>query len=188
MAKKENTAFKMKFIERLASRLDIPYKTADLIYDTYGVIVLELLEEYDRVKALDFLYVEKRMTTKKKMINVQRGEEIETTPKLKLHSTISRNCKDWQDAQVIVEKYREEEEQRRLHELQIEQEQKEREAQLELERKQRERERKKQQRKAKRSKRKEQEAIRRLIKYEEMFQAEEAKKYQKELDRRRKGK
>ena len=83
----------MKFIERLASRLDIPYKTADLIYDTYGVIVLELLEEYDRVKALDFLYVEKRMTTKKKMINVQTGEEIETTPKLKLHSTISRNCK-----------------------------------------------------------------------------------------------
>ena len=188
MAKKENTAFKMKFIERLASRLDIPYKTADLIYDTYGVIVLELLEEYDRVKALDFLYVEKRMTTKKKMINVQTGEEIETTPKLKLHSTISRNCKDWQDAQLIVEKYREEEEQRRLHELQIEQEQKEREAQLELERKQRERERKKQQRKAKRAKRKEQEAIRRLIKYEEMFQAEEAKKYQKELDRRRKGK
>ena len=158
MNKKENTAFKMKFIERLASRLDIPYKTADLIYDTYGVIVLELLEEYDRVKALDFLYVEKRMTTKKKMINVQTGEEIETTPKLKLHSTISRNCKDWQEAQ------------------------------LEPERKQRERERKKQQRKAKRSKRKEQEAIRRLIKYEEMFQAEEAKKYQKELDRRRKGK
>ena len=83
-----------------------------------GVIVLELLEEYDRVKALDFLYVEKRMTAKKKMINVQTGEEIETTPKLKLHSTISRNCKDWQDAQLIVEKYREEEEQRRLHELQ----------------------------------------------------------------------
>ena len=138
MNKKENTAFKMKFIERLASRLDIPYKTADLIYDTYGVIVLELLEEYDRVKALDFLYVEKRMTTKKKMINVQTGEEIETTPKLKLHSTISRNCKDWQDAQVIVEKYREEEEQRRLHELQIEKEREEREAQLELERKQRE--------------------------------------------------
>ena len=78
------------------------------------------------------------MTTKKKMINVQTGEEIETTPKLKLHSTISRNCKDWQDAQVIVEKYREEEEQRRLHELQIEKEREEREAQLELERKQRE--------------------------------------------------
>lgn len=188
MSKKENTAFKMKFIECLASRLDIPYKTADLIYDTYGVIVLELLEEYDRVKALDFLYVEKRMTTKKKMINVQTGEEIETTPKLKLHSTISRNSKDWEDAQAIVEKYREEEENRRLYELQVEKEREEREAQIELERKLREKERKKQQRKNRKAKRKEQEAIRRLIKYEEMFHAEESKKYQRELDRRKKGK
>ena len=70
-SKIENTAFKMKFIERLATRLDIPYKVADLIYDTYGVVVLEMLDEgYDRIKVLDFLFVEKRLSPQKKMVDV----------------------------------------------------------------------------------------------------------------------
>lgn len=184
----ENTAFKMKFIERLASRLDIPYKTASLIYDTYGVIVLEMLEEeYDRVKVMDFLFVEKRLSPQKKMIDVQTGEEIETKPKAKLYCSISRRSKDWDDAWRHVEEYREEEERRRLYELQVEKEYEEKQAQIELERKQREKERKNQKRKANKQKRKEREALRRLIKYEEMFHANETKKYQQELNKRKRG-
>lgn len=184
-SKIENTAFKMKFIERLAIRLDIPYKVADLIYDTYGVVALELLDEgYDRVKVLDFLFIEKRLSPQKKMIDVQTGEEIETTPKAKLYCSISRRSKDWDDAWRHVEEYREQEERRKLYEMQVAKEREQKELEKELQRK----ERKKQRRKINKRKRREQQALRRLIKYEEMFHANETKKYQQELTKRKRGK
>lgn len=188
-SKVESTAFKMKFIERLALRLDIPYKVASLIYDTYGVVALEMLNEgYDRVKVMDFLFVEKRYSPKKKMINVHTGEEIETVPKAKLYCSISRRSKNWDDAWKNVEEYYEQEERRKLYEVQVQKEQEAKQLQKELERKQREKERKKKKRKANKRRRREQQALRRLIKYEEMFHTNETKKYQKELERRKRGK
>ena len=88
------------------------------------------------------------------------------------------------DVQKHGEGYKEQEERRKLYEMQVAKEREQKELEKELQRK----ERKKQRRKINKRKRREQQALQRLIKYEEMFHVNETKKYQQELTKRKRGK
>ena len=119
------------FIRRLAKELGVSLETAREIYDGMTAVAVELLDEYDTVKPLAFVTVERKEVESKEYRNPQTGEVCVSRAKSKIKASVSRHYSEYDNAYELVDK-RKEKQERREHRKQI------RKAQLEQERKEKE--------------------------------------------------
>ena len=164
MAKK--TCSQNEFVRALSKRLNVTYEVADFIYRTYGVVGLEMMEEYDSLKVTPYIFLERKVVP---------SRQYETTEdKDKLSARVSHSNKDYSQALRHIESYEE-----LLAKGEIVQKQKEQQR-LEREEKLRKQKRNTKARVAKKD------AMERLVKYEVIFNKEEQRKYNRELAKRSK--
>ena len=64
------------FIRRLAKELGVSLENAREVYEAMTVVAVELLDEYDTVKPLTFVTVERKEVESKEYRNPQTGENI----------------------------------------------------------------------------------------------------------------
>lgn len=171
------------FIRKLAKELDVTLETARHIYDTMTVVTVELLDEYDSVKPINFVDVERELTKEKTRYNPHTGEIDVVQPKDKIKASISRHYKEYDKVHEFVDRHEDKLERQKIREVQLEEERKELE---ELKRKQRRNQRRRTHyRKMKERQRRR--ATERLIEEEMMIEQEEKRQYEKDLRKRLKG-
>lgn len=124
-----------ELIKALAKELGVTKDVARYIYDTLGAVVIELLEEYDSIKALPMMKIERYETLPRKMKNLQTGEIECSVPREKLYGNVLEAYDSMDKAHVFVERHEEVKRMEELHEQQLEHE---RQMALEEEQKQKE--------------------------------------------------
>lgn len=175
------------FIRKLATELDTTLEKARYIYETMTVVTAELLEEYDTVKPLTFVEVERQQTEEKNRYNPNTGEIEVVEPKDKVKTTVPRNYKEYDSVHKIVDKREERLERQNIRNAQLEQEREERRKEVEeYKRKQRRNKRRRTRAKVAKDRRR-QAAIERLIEEEMRIAKEEKRQYEKDLRRRLRG-
>ena len=183
----ENPCPQDVLVRELANKLDVTMDVAKYIYDVYTVACVELLQDYDCVKVLPFVFLERKMSTPKKMYNVQTGEICMTEPKDTLKARVTAGCKEYEDTSKYIERHEERMEKRALYEAQVEQE---REEAKRLREEEKRRQRKKNARKTKAKRKREKikrRAMEMLAEDEMRLHQEEQRRYHRDLERRRKG-
>lgn len=172
------------FIRKLAEELDVTLEVARHIYETMSVVSVKLLEEYDSIKPISFVHVDREMTSEKRRYNPATGETTILAPKDRIKAYVTRSHKDYEKVHELVDKRNEKLERQEIRNAQLEQEREE-------ERKIREEHKRKQQKaKHRRSRyrkmkdRQRQRAIERLIKEEMQIELEEKRQYEKDLRKR----
>ena len=172
------------FIRKLARELDVTLETARHIYETMTVVTVELLDEYDSVKPIPFVDVERQLTEEKKRYNPHTGEIDVVLPKDKIKASVSRHYKEYDKVHEFVDRRNGKLERQEIRNTQLEQEREERRREIE--------EYKRKTRKAKRRRtryramkdRQRQRAIERLIEEEMRIELEEKRQYEKDLRKR----
>lgn len=180
MAKK--TCSQNEFVRALSKRLNVTYEVADFIYRTYGVVGLEMMEEYDSLKVTPYIFLERKVVPSRQYFNVQTGEYETTEDKDKLSARVSHSNKDYSQALRHIESYEELLAKGEIVQKQKEQQRLEREEKL---RKQK-RNTKARVKRRKKNQRAKKYAMERLVKYEVIFNKEEQRKYNRELAKRSK--
>lgn len=120
------------FIKELAAELDTTLEIARHIYDTMTVVTVRVLEDYDSVKPIAFVDVERQQTEEKSRYNPQTGEVDVVEPKDKLKASVPRHFKEYDKTQVFVERREEKIEKQKIRENQIQQERQEYEHQRKM--------------------------------------------------------
>lgn len=183
----ENPCPQEVLIKQLAEELDVTYDVAKHIYETFTVTCIELLEEYDCVKVLPFVFLERRMTTPKKMYNVNTGEMCVTESKEQLKARVTPTYKDMANTDIYIERRDERLRRQALYEAQVQQEHEERQKLMEEQKRRQRRNKRRRTRYHKQKERQRQRAIERLIEDEARFEAHEREQYKKDLKKRLKG-
>lgn len=174
-------------IRQLAVELDVSMDVAKLIYNVYTITCIQLLEEYDCVKVLPFVYLERKMTTPKVMYNVNTGEMCTTKPKDQLKARVTAGCKEYSDTSKYIERHEERLEKRALYEAQVQQEQEEaKRLREEQKRRQRKNKRRRTAYRRKRDRIKKR-AMEMLAEDEARLKEQERRKYSRDLNKRLKG-
>lgn len=174
-------------IRQLAVELDVSMDVAKLIYNVYTITCIQLLEEYDCVKVLPFVYLERTMTKPKNMYNVNTGEMCTTKPKDQLKARVTAGCKEYSDTSKYIERHEERLEKQALYEAQVQQEREERQQIMEAEKRRQRRNARKRSRYKKQKDRARKRAIERMLEDEIRFEAHEREQYKKDLKKRLKG-
>ena len=180
----ENPCPQEVLIKQLAEELDITVELAKHIYETFTVTCIELLDEYDCVKVLPFVFLERKMTTPKKMYNVNTGELCMTESKEQLKARVTPTYKDVDSTNVYVERRNERLEKQAIYEAQVQQEREERQKLMEEEKRRQRRNARKRSRYKKQKERARKRAIERMIEDEIRFEAHEREQYKKDLQKR----
>ena len=94
------------FIRRLAKELGVSLEIAREIYDGMTAVAVELLDEYDTVKPLGFVTVERKEVESKEYRNPQTGEICVSRPKSKIKASISRHYSEYDNAYELVDKHK----------------------------------------------------------------------------------
>ena len=137
------------FIRRLAKELGVSLENAREVYEAMTSVAVELLDEYDTVKPLTFVTVERKEVESKEYRNPQTGEVCVSRPKSKIKASISRHYSEYDNAYELVDKHKlkqerkEKREKARQEHLKQERKEKEKEKreQKKLQQKERERQR-----------------------------------------------
>ena len=180
-----------ELIKALAKELGVTKDVARYIYDTMGAVIIELLEEYDSIKVLPMMKIERYNTLPRRMKNLQTGEIECSVPREKLYGNVLENYDSMEKAQVVVEKH---EEQKRMQELYEQQLEHERQLALEEEKARKEelqKERLKRSKVARRKKAQEKRraAVIRQLKAEGLLDIDyDHEAHRRELNRRKRGK
>lgn len=174
-------------IKQLAQDLDVTMEVAKHIYDVYTITCVQLLEEYDCVKVLPFVYLERKMTTPKKMYNVNTGEMCITESKDQLKARVTAGCKDYGNTDKYLERHEQRLEKQALYEAQVQQEREERQKQMEEEKRRQRRNARKRTRYRKQKERQRKRAIERMLEDEARFELHEREQYKRDLQRRLRG-
>lgn len=175
------------FIRKLAKELDTTLEIARHIYETMTVVTVELLDEYDSVKPVPFVEVERQQTEEKKRYNPHTGEIDVVEPKDKVKASVSRHYKEYDTIHEFVDRREEKLEKQKVRENQIAQEREEYRREMEEYKRQQRRIRKRKTRYMKAKERSRQRAIERLIQEEMAIEKEEKRQYEKDLKRRLRG-
>ena len=175
------------FIRKLAKELDTTLEVARHIYDTMTVVTVELLDEYDSVKPINFVDVERELTKEKNRYNPQTGEIDVVQPKDKVKASVSRHYKEYSKVQEFVDRREVKLEKQEIRRAQLEEEREERRKELEEYKRKQKRNTRRRTRYRKMKDRQRKRAIERLIEDEMMFEAEEKRRYAKDLRKRLKG-
>ena len=175
------------FIRKLAKELDVSLDVARHIYDTMTVVSVELLEEYDSVKPISFVHVDREMTSEKRRYNPTTGETTILVPKDRIKAYVTRSYKDYDRVHEFIDEREEKLERQRIRETQLAEEREEKRKEIEeYKRKQRKNQRRRTHYR-KMKERQRQRAIERLIEEEMMIEQEEKRQYEKDLRKRLKG-
>ena len=94
------------FIRRLAKELGVSLEIAREIYDGMTAVAVELLDEYDTVKLLGFVTVERKEVESKEYRNPQTGEICVSRAKSKIKASISRHYSEYDNAYELVDKHK----------------------------------------------------------------------------------
>lgn len=167
------------FIRRLAKELGVSLETAREIYEAMTVVAVELLDEYDTVKPLTLVTLERKEVESKEYRNPQTGEICISKPKSKIKASVSRHYSEYDNAYELVDK-------RKIKQEKREERERIRQAQLEQERKEKEKE-KREKKKLQQKERERQRMIERIAEIEKELELEEERQYKKDLRKRLKG-
>lgn len=182
MAKTNNPCPQIEFVRLLASKLSVTIEVADFIYKTYGVVGLELMQQYDSLKITPYIFLERKDSPSREFFNIHTGEYEKTEAKDRLYARVSHTNRDVDQAMRHVEAYEEMLARQEIYEAQKEQERLLKEQEMKREK----RNRQARARRRKKNQRAKKKAIERLIHYEMIYHQEEQRKYQKELAQRSK--
>lgn len=186
MAKLENSCPQIEFVRLLASKLSVTLEVAEFIYKTYGVVGLELMQQYDSLKITPYIFLERKQSPSREFFNIHTGEYEMTESKDRLYARVSHTNKEFDNAMRHIEAYEEMLTRQEIYEAQKEQERLAREQELEKDRKREKRNRQARQRRKRKNQRAKRMAMERLIHYEMIYHKEEQRKYSKELAKRKK--
>lgn len=164
------------FIRRLAKELGVSLEIAREIYDGMTAVAVELLDEYDTVKPLGFVTVERKEVESKEYRNPQTGEICISRPKSKIKASVSRHYSEYDNAYELVDNYR-------LKQERKEKREKARQEHLKQERKEKEQE-KREKKKLQQKERERQRMAERLAEIEKELELEEERQYEKDLRKR----
>lgn len=184
MANKQNNSCPIDvFIRKLAKELDVTLEIARYIYETMTVVTVELLDEYDSVKPISFVDVERKLTEEKKRYNPHTGEIDVVQPKDKVKASVSRHYKEYDKVHEFVDRREIKLEKQKIRETQLAEEREEK-------RKERAEYKRKQKRKAKRRTKYRQQKERqrqRIIEESIRMELEEKRQYEKDLRKKMRG-
>ncbi len=172
------------FIRKLAQELDVSLEVARHIYETFTVTSIELLEEYDSVKPVVFVHVDRAMTNSVKKYNPNTQEVEMTEPKDRIKAYVTRSYKDYDKTHELVDRRNEKLERQEIRKAQIEQENEERRKEIEEYKRKTRKAKRRRTRYRKMKDRQRQRAIERLIEEEMRIELEEKRQYEKDLRRR----
>ena len=175
------------FIRELAAELNTTLEIARHIYDTMTVVTVKVLEDYDSVKPIGFVEVERKQTEEKTRYNPQTGEVDVVEPKDKVKASVSRHYREYDTIHEFVDRREEKLEKQKARENQIAQEREEYRREIEEHKRKQRRARKRKTRYMKAKERSRQRAIERLIQKEMEIEKEEKRQYEKDLKRRLRG-
>ena len=174
-------------VKQLAQMLNVTQDVASYIYETFTVVCINLLKDYNVVKVLPFVYLERKTTKPKNMYNVNTGEYVTTVPKEKLSARVTNAYTNIEKTEQYVQRYEERLLRQQLYKQQLEQEREEQRKEYE-EYKQKQRRNARRRSKYRKQKVKlRQQAIERMIEDEARFALDEKEKYKRDLQRRIKG-
>ena len=92
------------FIRRLAKELGVSLENAREVYEAMTSVAVELLDEYDTVKPLTFVTVERKEVESKEYRNPQTGEVCVSRAKSKIKASVSRHYSEYDNAYELVDK------------------------------------------------------------------------------------
>lgn len=175
------------FIRKLAQELDTTLEIARHIYETMTTVTVELLEEYDSVKPITFVDVERQQTEEKKRYNPITGEVDVVQPKDKVKASVSRHYKEYDKVHEFVDRRTIRMEKQKIRETQLAEEREEKRKELEEHKRKMRRNARRRTKYKQQKERQRQRAIERLIEDEMRIEAEEKRQYEKDLRKRLKG-
>lgn len=182
MAKTNNPCPQIEFVRLLASKLNVTIEVAEFIYKTYGVVGLELMQQYDSLKITPYIFLERKDSPSREFFNIHSGEYEKTEAKDRLYARVSHTNRDVDQAMRHIEAYEEMLARQQMYEAQKEQERLLKEQEMKREK----RNRQARTRRRKKNQRAKKKAMERLIHYEMIYHQEEQRKYRKELAQRSK--
>ena len=98
MAKLENSCPQIEFVLLLASKLSVTLEVAEFIYKTYGVVGLELMQQYDSLKITPYIFLERKQSPSREFFNIHTGEYEMTESKDRLYARVSHTNKEFDNA------------------------------------------------------------------------------------------
>lgn len=188
MANKHTNSCPMDvFIRKLAKELGVTLEIAKHIYDTMTVITVELLDEYDMVKPIPFVDVERQQTEEKKRYNPHTQEIDVVQPKDKIKASVPRYYKEYDKVHEFVDRRELRLEKQKIREAQLAEEREEKRKAMEEHKRRMRRNKRRRTRYKQQKERKRQKIINELIETEIVSEHEERRKYDRDLKRRLRG-
>lgn len=183
----DNPCPQEEFIRQFAKMLDVTQDVASHIYETFTVTCIKLLREYDGIKVLPFVYLERKMTKSKNMYNVNTGETGMSVPREKLTARVTKTYDNMERAEQYIERYEERLRKQEIYMAQVEQEREEKRKEIEEYKRKQRKNAKRRSRYHRQKDRMRQRAIERMIEDEARFELHEKEQFKKDLYRRLKG-